>query len=93
MAEIEQDSDPTAPVFHIERRKESADWYITTGTVLTDEEAQAVTFKADPLQVVMGDFVELEDPASTRIGHVWKAEYVGGGWTDSPYVTVQIKLR
>lgn len=67
-------------------------WSIYTAATLTDEEAQAVTFRATPDQVRMGDFVELQDAEGTRIGHVARAEYVER-WDGPAYVVVSIRLR
>ena len=62
-------------------------WTITSTSLLTDEAAQALTFLAEPKQVVMGDFVEVKDPAGTRIGYVAQAEYIRRAWN-----TAQVKV-
>jgi hypothetical protein len=67
-------------------------WTIATEHTLTDAEAAAITFRAEPRQVVMGEFVEVADAEGTRIGHVKTAEYVERAFGPA-FVTVSIELR
>lgn len=67
-------------------------WLIASSANLTDEDAAAITFRAEPKQVVMGDYVEVSDPDGTRIGHVKTATYFER-WNGPAYVNVTIELR
>lgn len=67
-------------------------WTITTDLSMTDETAAGLQFRAEPSQVVMGDFVEVVDAEGTRIGHVKAAEYYERDFGPA-YVKVSIELR
>lgn len=67
-------------------------WTIETAATLSDAEAMAITFRAEPKQVVMGQFVQVTDAEGIRIGHVKSAEYVER-WGGPAYVVVGIQLR
>lgn len=68
------------------------DWTITTAEAITDEAAAAITFRATPEQVVLGQFVAVNDADGVRIGHVKHATYVER-FNGPAYVTVGIHLR
>lgn len=72
--------------------KHADNWSITSPVSLTDEEAQALTFRADPKQVVLGDLVTVTDPEGTRIGHVASATYHDRSYGPA-YVVVTIELH
>lgn len=67
-------------------------WTIETAATLSDAEAMAITFRAEPKQVVMGQFVQVTDAEGIRIGHVKRAEYFDGIFGPA-YVMVSIELR
>ena len=67
-------------------------WTIESPVSLTDTAAAAITFIADPEQVLMGEFVEVKDPEGIRIGHVTTARYVER-WDGPSYVVVGYELR
>lgn len=67
-------------------------WLVTAPIALTDRQAQEISWRAEPKQVVMGDFVEVVDPEGTRIGHVETAVY-SRRLDGPPFVTVTIDLR
>lgn len=67
-------------------------WKLSTPETLTDEAAATITFQATPEQVVLGEYVEVEDAEGIRIGHVQTAVYRERlGY--SAYVVVTISLR
>lgn len=67
-------------------------WTLTTDAELTDAEALALSFRATPAQVTLGEFVEVVDAGGTRIGHVSTAVYRERH--DGPaYVVCTVALR
>jgi hypothetical protein len=75
---------------NVERDRDG--WKITSEVMLTDEQAKAVTFMADPIQVTLGGFVKIVDPGGIRIGHVEQA-YYRERHTGPSYVICSIRLR
>ena len=71
----------------------SEGWSITTAQELSNDEARAITFRADPKQVVLGDFVEVVDAGGTRIGHLSSATYHENLYMGPSYVICSIHLR
>jgi len=67
-------------------------WVLETELALENKQAAAITFRAEPKQVVLGDYVEVRDAMGTRIGHVKTAEYFER-WDGPAYVVVGIELR
>lgn len=65
----------TATQIAVEHSKGRKEWVIRTAGTLTDDEAKAITFRADPGQVVLGAYVEVEDAEGIRIGHLSNATY------------------
>lgn len=67
------------------------EWTIRATGPLTDAEAAAITFMAEPSQVVMGCFVSVIDAEGTRIGHLAAATYHRRAF-GPPYVECSIEL-
>ena len=82
----------TTPSVRVDYRPRTQDWKISTDAELTDAQAMAITFRAEPKQVVLGAFVEVVDAGGTRIGHVSTAVY-RERWDGPSYVVVTITLR
>lgn len=55
--------------------REGKHWRIQSPETLTDAEAAAITFRAEPTDVVVGEYVEVEDANGIRIGHLATAQY------------------
>lgn len=89
------DLDPDEPVVpstgvRVERTADG--WEITALAELTDAQAAAITFRADPALVRPGQFVAVEDAGGTRIGHVSGVTYHESGFAPA-YALVSITLR
>jgi hypothetical protein len=69
-------------------------WTLTTALELTDAEACALTFQANPALVRLGDYVEVTDAEGTRIGHVAGGTYHPGSLARDtrPFGTYTIEL-
>jgi len=67
-------------------------WALTTPGTLTDTEAQAITFRADPDQVRLGTYVEVVDAEGIRIGRITSATY-HTRMTGPAYVVCHIDLN
>lgn len=66
-------------------------WMIEFGTSVSDAEAEAVTWRAAPDEVVLGEHVTVRDPGGDRFGHLSHADYVRDAWT-APFVTCRLEL-
>lgn len=82
----------TTPIVRVEKYADGWSIQSADGVALTDEEAMAITFRATPDQVTMGDFVAVNDAEGTRIGVVSSATYHERAFGPA-YVTVAITLR
>lgn len=79
------------PAVRVEHKQ--GQWEITAVSgSLTDEQAAAITFIADPQQVVLGAFVAVNDEGGQRIGYVHRAELVRRAFAPS-YVVASIQLH
>lgn len=67
-------------------------WNITISGSISDEEAMAITFQAEPKEVVLGEHVNVIDAEGTRIGHIKTATYFERAFGPA-YVIVGIHLR
>lgn len=56
--------------------KTNKGWLVSTSESLSDFAAQAITFKARPEDVVLGEYVEVEDADGSRIARVSRATLV-----------------
>lgn len=83
-----------AAAIHVAREKdrEGWGWTLTTEASITDEQAAAITWRATPDQVVLGEFVKVEDAGGYRIGHLSRAEYVEHTFAPA-YVLCSLELR
>lgn len=85
----------TPPAVRVVHQRRSNEWVIETtnpAARLLDDEAGAVTFRAEPQQVTLGRYVEVRDAGGVRIGHVSAATYRERAFGPS-YVVVSIELR
>lgn len=67
-------------------------WVIESATDLTDAQASTITFRADPQDVTLADFVRVTDPEGDRIGEV-SAAVLSRDTFGPAYATVAINLR
>jgi spore germination protein YaaH len=73
------------------RRSNDGDWSITTAATITDKQAAAITWRANPGDVVLGAYVQVSDAGGLRIGHLATATY-HKGWNQPAYVTCGLEL-
>jgi hypothetical protein len=69
----------------------SGDWSIVTAETITDAHAKAITWRANPSDVVLGAYVQVSDAGGLRIGHLAKATY-HNPWAQTPYVICELEL-
>lgn len=82
--------DPERSHLHFEQVK--GEWHFTTEALMTDEQAAALTFRADAAKVRLGAFVQVTDAGGTRIGHLASATYHRGSYFGPDYVNCSIEL-
>ena len=90
-ARAEQAEPPALPTTGIDVRRTRAGWKIESAAELTNEQACAIVFRADPSDVAMGDYVEVHDPEGIRAGEVYRATLHRQAFAPA-YVTVEIDL-
>jgi hypothetical protein len=73
------------------RRSNDGDWSISTTTTITDKQAAAITWKANPGDVEMGAYVQVSDAGGLRIGHLATATY-RKDWNEPAYVICGLEL-
>lgn len=88
--DIAPETTPSYPL-DVQYDRESG-WTLRTTTTLTDAEAKAITFRATPAQVILGDFVKVIDHQGTRIGCVKTATF-HTRWNGPNFVVVTIEIR
>lgn len=82
---------PSSVAIHLANRY--GDWYFTTNSTLTDEQAAALSFRATADQIELGAFVSVKDAGGQRIGYLASATYVEGRYFSPDYIVCTIKLR
>jgi hypothetical protein len=92
-ANLEQYKDSLAARMNVEKTKDG--WILTTEGTLSDTDAGLLTFRAEPEQITLGEYVEVVDAQGIRTGHICSAIYrepVSGLLRAKPYVVCQIEL-
>ena len=81
-----------AGTFPVRLTRDRDGWTVVTPDVITDEQAARFTFRAEPEDVTLGEFIQVVDAEGTRIGHLASATYHEQP-TGPAYVVCTIELR
>lgn len=92
-ANFEQYKASLSARMNVEKTKDG--WRLSTEGALSDTDAGLLTFRAEPQQITLGEYVEVVDAEGIRTGHICSAIYrepVFGLLRGEPYVVCDIEL-
>lgn len=78
--------------FPVRLTRDRDGWTAETTETITDEQAARFTFRTEPEDVVLGEFIQVVDAGGIRIGHLATATYHERAFGPA-YVVCTIELR